>query len=134
MTEAQIRPFGDRVLVRPDAVATVTASGLLVMPESVLADNPNYYSVTGVVLRLGDGIRDEDGELRHFDVQVGDRAKFNRYAGTQIEVEREGQRPERLLMLRESLIMAVVEGDHRLAPGYMVPVDDGVKDLFGKTS
>ena len=133
MTEAQIRPFGDRVLVRPDAVETVTPRGI-VIPDAVLADNPNYYSVTGIVLRLGDGIRDEDGERRPFDVRVGDRVKFNRYAGTQIEVEREGQRPERLLMLREPLILAVVEGDHRLMPGYMQAADEGVKDLYGKVS
>ena len=86
LTLDQVRPFGDRILVRPDAKHTLTESGLHI-PEVVQADNPNYYNMHGIVVRLGDGVRDEDGVLGPYSVKVGDRVVFNRYAGKQIEIE-----------------------------------------------
>ena len=58
MTLAEVRPFGDRLLVRPDPKLQTTEGGLII-PDVVTADNPNYFTMTGVVLKLGDGIRED---------------------------------------------------------------------------
>ncbi len=58
MTLNDLKPFGDRLIVRPDAKAQTTEGGLII-PDVVTADNPNYFTMTGVVLKLGDGIRED---------------------------------------------------------------------------
>lgn len=58
MTVDDLRLIGDRILVRPDPKEAVSEGGL-VIPETVLADNPNYYYVSGVVVKLGDGWRED---------------------------------------------------------------------------
>lgn len=154
MTIDELTPFGDRILVRPDAKIDTFAGGIIA-PQVAPADNPNYYSVSGVVLKLGDGYYEHvyeclnhqcryqsrrtvgdycpvckatqavavvDLERHAFDVQVGDRVLFGRFAGKQIEVDEDpraldSQQP-RVLMMRESEIIAIVDGDEELRPGY----------------
>lgn len=175
----QLQMFGDRVLVDPDA-KHVTSEGGLHIPQTVLADNPNYFNMTGIVLQLGDGVMRhtfqclncnslapqdegpcpgchqplgnfntrlfESSDARYeFGVAIGERVLFNRYAGKQVELELPdvtgdltgptalGQIPQlreqfgwkvpskRFLIMRESEILGVVEGDHRIVPGYMAP-------------
>lgn len=145
MTIDELRLIGDRVLVRPDAKEDRSEGGL-VIPEVVLADNPNYYYVTGVVVKLGQGVRDDvyecanqqcryqarrqagercpvcsatqrfmsSGDRRPFDVKIGDRVHFGRFAGKQIEVDG----GERLLVMREIEIRGVLDDAARVTPGY----------------
>lgn len=158
MTLEEIQPFGDRLLVLPDPKAATSAGGLHI-PDVVLADNPNYFYVSGTVLKLGDGYREDvyeccnqqcryqarrtvgeycpvckatqrlvssDLEVRPFDVQVGDRVLFGRFAGKQLECEVDSQgygkawdRPRvTVLMMREVEILGVLTGDEQAMPGY----------------
>lgn len=164
MTIAELRPHGDRLLVRPDPKHE-TSEGGLVITEVVLADNPNYYTMSGVVLKLGDGVREDvyacvnhqcryecrrtvgercpicgavqklvsaDSGAHAFDVRVGDRIMFGRFAGKQIEVEPDPAwdmfmashrlpmlgHARRVLMMREIEVLGVLTGDERVMPGY----------------
>lgn len=137
LTIDQITPIKDQVLVLPDPVKTVTAGGIHI-PETVNANNPNYYTMTGVVVRTGQG-RIENGERVPVAVKAGDRIVFWRYCGKQIEVETEVFLPDahdpalaavqnervltqrhRVLMMRESDVMGLAEGEY-VAPGYVAP-------------
>lgn len=141
-----VRPFGDRILVRPDPRPEM--AGAIHIPQTVTADNPNYYSMTGTVLKLGDGVREdvyeccnrqcrhqcvrqvgercplcgatqllrEAGERHQFDLKIGDRVVYGRFAGKQIEgVDGEAERP---IMMREVEVIAVLDGDETVLPGY----------------
>jgi len=97
--KTQVRPLGDRVLVRPVQREEVTKSGI------VLPDTAKEKPQRGEVLAVGPGRFDEDGEKRiPMDVKVGDHVLFAKYAGTELKID-----DEELLILSEKDILAVVE-------------------------
>ena len=71
----RITPLGDRVIVRPDEREgeKKLASGIL-LPET--ADKEKL--MTGTVVAVGPGKRDEDGERVPLDVQKGDNVFFKK--------------------------------------------------------
>ena len=96
----QLKPLGDRLIVKAVEEETTTASGL------VLPDSAKEKPQKGKVLAAGDGRWDEDGEKRiPLDVKVGDEVLYSKYGGTEIKVDGED-----LLVLRESDVLAIVEG------------------------
>lgn len=94
-----LKPLGDRVVVRPTEQEQTTASGL-VLPETA-KEKPQQ----GVVIASGPGRRDDDGKRIAMDVAVGDSVLYAKYAGTEIKINN-----EKLLILKESDILAIVEG------------------------
>ena len=95
-----LKPLGDRVLVRPVEEEQTTASGI------VLPDTAKEKPQKGQVLEVGDGRWDEDGEKRiPLDVAEGDEVLYSKYGGTDIIIEGED-----LLVLRESDLLAKVAG------------------------
>ena len=56
-------------------------------------------------LAAGPGRRDDDGKRIAMDVAVGDSVLYAKYAGTEIKINN-----EKLLILKESDILAIVEG------------------------
>ncbi len=94
-----LKPLGDRVVVRPTEQETTTASGL-VLPETA-KEKPQQ----GVIIAAGPGRRDDDGKRIAMDVEVGNSILYAKYAGTEIKIAN-----EKLLILKESDILAIVEG------------------------
>jgi chaperonin GroES len=94
----KLKPLADRLVVRPLEGEEVTPSGI-VLPETA-KEKPQK----GEVLSVGPGARDEDGKRIAMDVRVGDKVLFAKYAGTEIKIDN-----EKLLILRESDILAIVE-------------------------
>jgi chaperonin GroES len=94
-----LKPLGDRVVVRPAEQEQTTASGL-VLPETA-KEKPQQ----GSIIAAGPGRRDDDGKRIAMDVQVGDTILYAKYAGTEVKIDN-----EKLLILKESDILAVVEG------------------------
>ena len=93
-----LKPLGDRLLVRPVEEEETTASGL------VLPDTAKEKPQKGKVLAVGDGKYDEDGDKRiPLDVAEGDEVLYSKYGGTEIVVDGED-----LLVLRESDVLAKV--------------------------
>ncbi|MEX0912963.1 MAG: co-chaperone GroES, partial [Candidatus Paceibacterota bacterium] len=75
MSELKIKPLQDRVVVRPltdEEAGNVSASGIII-PDTAKQDKPEQ----GVVVAVGNGKWDEDGEKRiPLDVKEGDRVIF----------------------------------------------------------
>ncbi len=92
-----LKPLGDRVVIRPLEQEEVTPSGI-VLPETA-KEKPQK----GEILAIGPGARDEDGKRIAMDVKAGDKVLFAKYAGTEIKIE-----SEKLLILRESDVLAVL--------------------------
>ena len=94
-----LKPLGDRVIVRAIDEEETTASGLL------LPDTAKEKPQKGEIVAAGEGRWDEDGEKRvPLDVSKGDVVLYSKYGGTDIKVDGED-----LLVLRESDSLAIVE-------------------------
>jgi chaperonin GroES len=97
MASLNLRPLGDRVVVKPLEREEVTKSGI------VLPDTAKEKPQQGEVLAVGPGRVLDTGERVEPDVKQGERVLFAKYSGTEFKLEQED-----LLILRESDILAIV--------------------------
>ena len=98
-SKLKLKPLGGRVIVEPIEQEEKTAGGII-LPETA-KEKPQE----GKVLAAGPGDRDEDGKRIAMDVSVGDRVLYAKYSGTEVKMD-----GKKLLILRESDILAIVEG------------------------
>lgn len=90
---SKIKPLGDRVVVKPNAVEEKTQGGIYIPTKA------DEKVVEGTVVAVGPGKGDSA-----MSVKNGERVIFNQYAVT--EVEHGG---EKYAVLREDDIVAVIE-------------------------
>lgn len=88
----KVTPLADRVLVRPVAAETTTASGF------IIPDSAKEKPLKGEVLAVGQGTKDEQMVLK-----AGDQVLYGKYAGTEIELD-----GEKLLIMRQSDVLAIL--------------------------
>lgn len=94
-----IRPLGDRVLVRPiEETQEKTISGIII-PETVRKEKPER----GEVIAVGEGKRSDRGEVIAPRVKVGDTVIFSRYGFDEIKVG-----SEEYYIVPESSLLAVI--------------------------
>jgi len=93
-----IKPLGDRVVVKVVEEEEVTSSGI-VLPDSA-KDKPQQ----GEVLAVGTGKTTDDGQKVPLEVSEGETIIFSKFAGTEVTLE--GQE---VLILNERDILAKVE-------------------------
>jgi chaperonin GroES len=98
-SKLKLKPLGGRVIVEPIEQEDITAGGII-LPETA-KEKPQE----GKILASGPGERDEDGKRIAMEVKVGDKVLYAKYSGTEVKVD-----GKKLLILRESDILAVVEG------------------------
>ena len=78
-----LKPLGDRVIIKQDEAEVTTASGLY------LAHDAKEKPQTGIVLAVGEGKRDKDGNLIPVPVKEGDRVLYGKFGGTEVNIEGE---------------------------------------------
>ena len=78
-----LKPLGDRVIVKQDEAEETTASGLYIASEA--KEKPQ----SGIVLAVGDGKLDKDGNMVPVPVKVGDKVVYGKFGGTEISVDGE---------------------------------------------
>ena len=93
-----LKPLGDRVIIKQDEAEETTAGGL------ILAQTAQEKPQTGIVLAVGEGRLDKDGKLIPVPVKVGDRVIYGKYGGTEISVGGED-----VLIVRADDLYAVFE-------------------------
>jgi chaperonin GroES len=93
-----LKPLGNRVVVEPLEQEEMTAGGI-VLPETA-KEKPQK----GMVLAVGPGERNDEGERQPLDVREGDTVLFAKYSGTEIKMD-----GKKLLILRESDLLAIVQ-------------------------
>ena len=93
-----LKPLGDRVILKADEAETTTASGLYLATDS--KEKPQ----TGIVVAVGEGKLDKDGNMVPVPVKVGDRVIFGRYGGTEVSYQGED-----VMILRSDDIYAICE-------------------------
>ena len=97
---SKLRPVGDRVVVKPAQREEVTRSGI------VIPDTAKEKPQEGTIIAVGSGKLLDNGERVALEVKEGDRVLFAKYGGTEFKLDGED-----LLVLRESDILAVIEGE-----------------------
>ncbi len=90
-------PLHDRVLVERVESDEKTAGGLII-PESA-KEKP----AEGIVVAVGAGAKDEDGDRIAMDVKEGDKILFGKWSGTEVTID-----GKELLIMKESDIMGII--------------------------
>ncbi len=93
-----LKPLGDRVIVKQDEAEQKTSSGLY------LAGDSKEKPQTGTVLAVGPGKLDKDGNYLPMPVAEGDRVVYSKYGGNEIDCG-----DEEVLIVRADDIYAVIE-------------------------
>jgi chaperonin GroES len=96
-TKVNIKPLGDRVVIRPAQREEVTASGV------ILPDTAKEKPQRGTVLAIGPGRVGDDGKRTPIEVSEGAEVLYAKYAGTEIKIDGED-----LLIVSEKDILAIV--------------------------
>lgn len=81
MSTPNIKPLGDRVLVKPVEEKEQVKGGIII-PDSA-KEKPQEAEVVA----LGTGRKDDEGKLVEFQVKVGDRVIVSKYGGTQVKFD-----------------------------------------------
>lgn len=97
MSDLNLKPLGDRLVIQPASREEMTASGI------VLPDTAKEKPHRGTVVAAGEGRRDDDGDRIPMDVKVGDEVLFAKYAGTEFKLD-----DKDLLILAEKDVLAVI--------------------------
>ncbi|MDO8626667.1 MAG: co-chaperone GroES [Candidatus Magasanikbacteria bacterium] len=71
-----IKPLGDRILVKPDSEEAVTASGI-VLPQTMDKEKKAY----GTVIAIGTG-----EEVKKMGLKVGDRVMYKKWGGEEVKL------------------------------------------------
>ena len=96
-TATQLKPLGDRLVVKPTPREERTKSGI------VLPDTAKERPQEGTVLSVGPGRTLDDGTREAMEVGEGDKVLFQKYAGTEFKLDEED-----LLILSQKDILAVI--------------------------
>jgi chaperonin GroES len=97
-TATQLKPLGDRLVVRPTPREEMTKSGI------VLPDTAKERPQEGSILAVGPGRTLDDGTREQMEVSVGQKVLFQKYAGTEFKLD-----DEELLILSQKDVLAVIQ-------------------------
>ena len=92
-----VRPLGDRVLVKPLEEKEVKQGGI------IIPDTAKEKPQEGEVVAVGTGKLDEKGNKIAFTVKKGDKVLISKYGGTEIKVEGTSY-----LIMREDDILGIL--------------------------
>ena len=80
MTDVNIKPLGDRIVVKVIDEAETTSGGIFI------PDTAREKPQKGEVLAVGPGKVLDNGQREPMEVKVGDRILFTKYGGTDIKI------------------------------------------------
>ncbi len=91
-----LKPIGDRVVVKPEPEEQTTKSGI------VLPDTAKEKPQEGTVVAVGTGRVLDNGQRVPLEVKVGDKIIYSKYGGTEVKIEN-----EEYMILSERDILAI---------------------------
>jgi len=95
----QIKPLGDKVVVKATSREEVTKSGI-VLPDTADQERPEQ----GEVIAVGPGKISENGQRQEMSVKIGDKILFKKYSPDEFKID-----GDELLVLNESDIIGIIE-------------------------
>ncbi|MGB6606360.1 MAG: co-chaperone GroES [Atribacterota bacterium] len=100
MNVKELKPLGDRVLIKPKIEEEKSKGGIL-LPDTVSKEKPQV----GEVLAIGPGATNKEGKIIPMTVKKGDKVVYAKYSGTDIKDDSD----EDYLILSEKDILAIVK-------------------------
>ena len=97
MMASEIRPVGDRVVVKPTVKEEITKSGI------VIPDTAKEKPQEGEVIAVGSGKLLENGDRVPLEIKIGDRVLYAKYGGTEFKLD-----GDEYLVMRESDVLAIL--------------------------
>jgi len=94
----KVKPLGDRILVKRLDPKEEVRGGI------IIPDSAKEKPLEAEVMAIGDGKRNEKGELIPMNVKVGDSILLGKYAGTEVKLN-----DVEHIILREDEVLAVIE-------------------------
>ena len=96
-----LKPIGDRIIVRRESSDEKTAGGIL------LPDAARKKPQRGVVLAVGPGrVNKKTGDRQPMQLKAGDKVLFTSWAGDEFKDRRD---PNEILVMHEEDVLAVIE-------------------------
>jgi chaperonin GroES len=93
-----LRPLHDRIIVKRVDEAE-QKSGSIIIPDSA-KEKPQQAEVVAV----GNGRRQENGDIIALDIKAGDKILVGKYGGSEVSID-----GEEYVILREDEVLAVIE-------------------------
>ena len=97
MAKLNIKPLGDKVIVKRVEAEETTAGGI------VLPDTAKEKPKRGIILAVGNGRLLDDGTRSEMQVDKNDEVLFTSYAGTEIKVD-----GEEYMIMDEADILGII--------------------------
>ena len=94
----KVRPLADRILVKREEPDETVRGGI------IIPDTAKEKPQEGIVVAVGAGRLDDDGERVPLEVKKGDRILMGKYAGTEVKIDGEEH-----IIMREDDVLAVIE-------------------------
>jgi chaperonin GroES len=92
-----LKPLGDRVIVKPKAPEEKTKGGI------ILPDTAQEKPMEGEIVAVGVGRVADDGKKINMELKVGDKVLYGKYSGTEVKIN-----DEEYLIMRESDVYAII--------------------------
>jgi len=93
-TIMNIKPLGDRVLVKPERAEEITKSGI-VLPDTAEKEKKEQ----GVIVAIGEGVK-----IKKLKLRIGDKVLFGKYSGEELEIDKVEYK-----FLKDEDILGIVE-------------------------
>ncbi len=97
MANVNVRPLGDRVIVKALPQEAMTRGGV------ILPDTAKEKPQQGEVVAIGNGRILDNGTKLNMEVKVGDKVLYGKYSGTEIKIDGEDY-----LIVKESEILGIL--------------------------
>jgi chaperonin GroES len=94
----KIRPLQDRILVKRIEEEEKTKGGI------IIPDTAKEKPSEGKVVAVGKGKVLDDGKLQPLEIKKGDRVLFNKYSGSEVNIDGEEH-----LIIREDDVLGICE-------------------------
>ena len=96
----KVQPLGDRIVVRPEAAMDEKSPSGIIIPDSARKEKPER----GVVVAVGEGKRNERGDVLAMRIQVGDTVMFSKYGYDEVKIDE-----EEYYIVSEPNVLAVIK-------------------------
>ena len=98
MSNVNLRPLGDRVLVKRLEAEEKTKGGI------IIPDSAKEKPLEGEVVAVGPGARSENGDIVPLELKKGDRVLFGKWSGTEVKLD-----DEDYMIMKESDVMGIFQ-------------------------
>lgn len=82
-SKLKFKPAGDRVLVKPEEAMDEKSPSGIIIPDSARKEKPER----GVIVAVGEGKRNDKGDVLSMRYKVGDKVMFSKYGYDEITID-----------------------------------------------